>query len=187
MYSKLTSSESVWWIVMYEIGQRSAGKDDVANDRERPGAVGARGVEQVLGNRADGRGEDDHAERGADEAVREDDHQQRMVVAQVDRRACQARGPRSGSAAPARWGRPPTATAARRRPTGSSAAAAIRRGRTRPAACGTAVVVSASSSAKVTLKMPSVERTKIAVIAERGEKPRVAREHALEVLEREAA
>ena len=26
MYSKLTSSDSVWWIVMYEIGQRIAGK-----------------------------------------------------------------------------------------------------------------------------------------------------------------
>ncbi len=53
--------------------------------------------------------------------------------------------------------------------------------------CGTAVVVSASSSAKVTLKMPSVESTKIGGDAERGEQPRVAGEHALEVLEREAS
>jgi hypothetical protein len=48
---------------------------------------------------------------------------------------------------------------------GSSAAAARRRGKKAPICGGTEVVINASSSAKVVLKMPSVARTKMKVIA----------------------
>ena len=143
---------------MYEIGQRIAGSTMWRTIGSDPGAVGARGVEQMLGNRADRRGEDDHAERRADEAVGQDDHQQRMIVAQVDRRHAEDVDQHLVQQAALVGIDAPTATAARTPPTGSCAAAARRRGRTRRAPRGTAVVTSASSSANVTLK-----------IAERGQ------------------
>ena len=73
-------------LVNGHVGDRPAQRRqrDVANNRERSRAVDAGGVEEVLGNRADGRREDEHAERGPDESVRQNDDQQRVVVAQVD-------------------------------------------------------------------------------------------------------
>ena len=50
---------------------------------------------------------------------------------------------------------------------------------------GTAVVISASSSAKVTLKMPSVETTKTAVMPSEASSRESRVSHALEIVERE--
>ncbi len=61
-------------------------KGDVPDDRKFACAVHPCRVEKVVRDRPDRTGEDDHSERCADEAVRQDDDEHRRVALEVERR-----------------------------------------------------------------------------------------------------
>src|SRR5437867_5902036 len=163
MYSKLTSNDSVWWMVMYEIGHRSAGKMMWRTIARAP-APSAR----AAWNRCSGMA------RIADvKMIMPSDAPMNPFATTMTRSGRLLR--RSIGAMSSAWtriwfSRPRSFGSTTHSHRSAYTTDGLIRGRSQtarknaPMPRGTAVVVSASSSAKVTLKMPSVETTKMAVI-----------------------